>query len=158
MPLVYRHNIQERPRPPKQRHPEEYRPGDGLDWRPRILHFRRPSISLTTTPLPVESPKTRQPDVVAADAPQEIQMAAKKKAKMTAAPAARPGVIATIIETISRDRGATADEIVAVLVKAFPDRDADGMRNTVLLQASKNATSKERDETRGLIYYRRGRK
>jgi hypothetical protein len=42
--------------------------------------------------------------------------------------------------------------------KAFPDRKADGMRKTVLIQASKNCTPKERDEKRGLIYYRRGRK
>jgi hypothetical protein len=35
---------------------------------------------------------------------------------------------------ISKDKGATADEIVAVLVKAFPDREADGMRKTVLIQ------------------------
>jgi hypothetical protein len=32
------------------------------------------------------------------------------------------------------------------------------MRKTVLVQAGKNCTSKERDEKRGLIYYRRGRK
>lgn len=79
--------------------------------------------------------------------------------RRTAAPKAKgPGVIATIIETMSRDRGATADEMLAVLLKAFPDRKADGMRKTVLIQASKNCTSKEWDETRGLIYYRRGRK
>jgi hypothetical protein len=59
---------------------------------------------------------------------------------------------------MSRDRGATADEMLAVLVKAFPDREADGMRKTVLIQAAKNCTSKERDKKRGLIYYRRGRK
>jgi hypothetical protein len=33
-----------------------------------------------------------------------------------------PGVISTIIECISKEKGATADEIVAVLVKVFPDR------------------------------------
>ena len=61
--------------------------------------------------------------------------------RRTAVPKAKgPGVIATIIETMSRDRGATADELLAVLVKAFPDREANGMRNTVLIQASKNAT------------------
>ena len=86
-------------------------------------------------------------------------MATKSKPKKTAAPKAKgPGVIGTIIETISRDRGATADEMLAVLVKAFPDRKADGMRKTVLIQASKNCTSKERDEKRGLIYYRQGRR
>jgi hypothetical protein len=45
-------------------------------------------------------------------------------------------------------RGATADEMVAVLVKALPDREADGMRKTVLIQAGKNCTSKERDGRR----------
>jgi hypothetical protein len=57
---------------------------------------------------------------------------------------------------MSRDKGATADEMLAVLVKAFPDRAADGMRKTVLIQANKNRTSKEVDEKRGRIYYRRG--
>ena len=79
--------------------------------------------------------------------------------RRTAAPKAKgPGVIATIIETMSRDRGAAADEMLAVPVKAFPDREPDGMRKMVLIQAGKNFTSKERDEKRGLIYYRRGRK
>jgi hypothetical protein len=44
--------------------------------------------------------------------------------------------------------------MLAVLVKAFPDREADSMRKAVLIQASKNCTSEERDEKRGLIYYR----
>jgi hypothetical protein len=69
-----------------------------------------------------------------------------------------PGAIATIIDCISKGRGATADEIVAVLVKAFPDREADGMRKTTLIQPNKNRTSKEMDEKRGRVYYRRGRK
>ena len=72
--------------------------------------------------------------------------------------AAHPGVIATVIETISRDKGATKDEILAILIKKFPDRDADGMAKTVLIQCAKNATSKDRVEKRGLVYYRRGRK
>jgi hypothetical protein len=42
-----------------------------------------------------------------------------------------------------------------VLVKKFPDRDPDGMRKTVGIQANKNASSKERDEKRGLYYNRR---
>ena len=67
-------------------------------------------------------------------------------------------MIATIIDCISKERGATADEMLAVLVKAFPDRKADGMRKTVLIQANKNCTSKSTDEKRGLIYHRRGRK
>jgi hypothetical protein len=45
-----------------------------------------------------------------------------------------------------------------MLVKAFPDRDADGMRKTVLIQANRNCTSTELDEKRGRVYDRRGRK
>jgi hypothetical protein len=71
----------------------------------------------------------------------------------------KPGVIETIVATISRAKGASLDEIVAALVKAFPDRDPDGMRNTARLQASRNASHKSRDDKRrGLIYYKRGRK
>ena len=40
-------------------------------------------------------------------------------------------------------------------MKAFPDREADGMRKTVLIQANKNCTSKERDEKCGLICFKR---
>jgi hypothetical protein len=47
----------------------------------------------------------------------------------------------------SKEKGATADEIVTVLVKVFPNRDPDDMRKTVLIQANKNCTSKEIDET-----------
>ena len=43
-------------------------------------------------------------------------------------------------------------------MKAFPDREEAGMRKTVLIQANKNCTSKEIDEKRGRVYYRRGRK
>jgi hypothetical protein len=48
--------------------------------------------------------------------------------------------------------------MLAVLLKAFPDREADGMRKTVLIQANKNCTSKETDEKRGRVYYLRGRR
>jgi hypothetical protein len=80
------------------------------------------------------------------------------KTKSSTGAAKVPGVIATIIETISRERGVTAEEMLAVLVKAFPDREPAGMRKTALIQAAANCTSKETDEKRGLIYYRRGRK
>lgn len=159
MPLVYRVNVPEKPRPPKAPAKREWHPQDGIDWRPRTLCFKRPPNSLSTLQLQVESPMTQQPDVAAVDAAQEIEMATKSKPKKTVAVKAKgPGVIATILETMSRDKGATADEMLAVLVKAFPDREADGMRKTVLIQASKNCTSKERDERRGLVYFRRGRK
>jgi hypothetical protein len=64
-----------------------------------------------------------------------------------------PGVISTIIECISKDKGASADEIVAVLTKAFPNREPESMRKTVLIQAAKNCSSKEIHETRGRIYF-----
>ena len=66
-----------------------------------------------------------------------------------------PGVIATVIECISKEKGSTADETLEVLVKAFPDRDPDGMRKTAIIQSNKNKTSKEAVEDRGLVYYKR---
>jgi hypothetical protein len=78
-----------------------------------------------------------------------------KATKKTAAPKAAKGVIATIVDAISRDRGASKVEILEILVKSFPDRDPDGMARTMGIQTSKNCSSKERDEKRGLIYYKR---
>ena len=68
------------------------------------------------------------------------------------------GVIASIIEVISREKGGTIEEIVAVLSKRFPDRDETGMTNTARLQANNNCTTKARIEGRGLVYFRRGGK
>lgn len=65
----------------------------------------------------------------------------------------KPGVIATIIETIGRASGASLDEIVAALKKAFPDRTVKGMTSTAKIQASKHAKRKEKSESRGLVYY-----
>jgi len=65
----------------------------------------------------------------------------------------KPGVIATIISTISRANGATAEECLEVLKAKFPERDPDGMMKTIGIQASKNAKRKDRTEKRGLIYY-----
>ena len=70
----------------------------------------------------------------------------------------KPGVIDTIIEVISTEKGGSIHEIVAILTKRFPDRDETGMENTARLQANKNCTSKERIDGRGLVYHRRGRK
>jgi hypothetical protein len=64
-------------------------------------------------------------------------------------------VIATIVDTISREKGASIDELVGVLTKKFPDRDEAGMRATCRIQANRNATSKDKDEKRGLVYYKR---
>ena len=78
---------------------------------------------------------------------QETSMSAKTK-----------GVIASIVEIISRERGATIDEIVAILSKKFPDRDEVGMAATARVQANAHATSKVRDAKRGLVYFKKARK
>ena len=78
-----------------------------------------------------------------------------KKAKKSSANGgtAKPGVIATIVETIGRPTGASINELVAVLSKQFPDREPDGMRATCRIQANANARRKDRTEKRGLVYY-----
>jgi hypothetical protein len=84
--------------------------------------------------------------------------AAKKLGSTAAAkPKGGPGVIETIIATISGERGASADEVLEILKGKFPDRDPDGMRRTIGIQAPKNCTSKGDDEKRGRVFYRRGR-
>ena len=67
----------------------------------------------------------------------------------------KPGVITTVMDMIARPQGASTNEIMAVLVEAFPDRDPVAMRNTTLLKVNKYATCKDRDESRGLLYYKR---
>ena len=67
---------------------------------------------------------------------------AKKVGSTAAAKPKGPGVIETIIATISRERGASADEVLEILKGKFPDRDPDGMRRTIGIQAPKNCTSK----------------
>lgn len=69
-------------------------------------------------------------------------MATAKKKKVAARPG---GVIAKIIDTIGRANGAS-----------IADRSADAMRGTARIQASKNSTSREKDEKRGgMVYYKR---
>jgi hypothetical protein len=68
-----------------------------------------------------------------------------------------PGVISTIVEMISREQGASKDEILKILVKKFPDRDPDGMSKTIIFQANRNKSSKETDDVRGIVYYNRRR-
>jgi hypothetical protein len=79
----------------------------------------------------------------------KTKAAGKKPAKKTSG----PGVIATIVETISRASGASLDEITTVLVKKFPDRKKASMEATAKIQASRNAKRKEKSEKRGLVYY-----
>lgn len=114
--------------------------------------------------VPTTTPVTNEQETEEMAATPKKKAAAKKTAKKKAVSNARtktasngatrgPGVIATIVETIKRDRGASQDEIVAVLVKKFPDRTEDAMRGTVKIQANKNAKKKEKDDKRGLVYY-----
>jgi hypothetical protein len=81
-------------------------------------------------------------------------MSAAKKKKAPAVKVKVPGVIATIVDTISRAKGASIDEIVEVLVKAFPDRDADGMKATTRIQSSLHLEGTGR-ETRSDLLQRR---
>jgi len=80
---------------------------------------------------------------------------AKKSVAKAANGAAKPGVIATVIDCISKTKGSTVDETLAVLVKAFPDREADGMRKTAMIQSNRQKTSKEVIDGRGTVFYKR---
>ncbi|HVY20408.1 MAG TPA: sigma-70 family RNA polymerase sigma factor [Bauldia sp.] len=80
---------------------------------------------------------------------------AKKSAKATGPKG--PGVIASIIEIIGSAKGATAEEIIAILTKRFPDRDPKSMLGTVRIQAPKNSARKEQVEGRGLVYFGKAR-
>ena len=151
--LAYRINVPEKSRPLSARPKEDdLHPEDAINYRAR-------TFPVTTQPEVDETPDTPQPDIGPAG-PQENQMTAKKK---KAAVRTRPGangaigVIDTIIETISKEKGGSIAEIVAVLTKRFPDRDPDGMTKTARIQANKHANHKDRDENRGLVYYRRRR-
>jgi hypothetical protein len=79
--------------------------------------------------------------------------AAKKVAKTNSA--AKPGVIATVVDCISKERGSTVDEALAVLTKTFADRDPAGMRKTAMIQSNKQKTSKEVIDGRGTVFYKR---
>jgi len=64
--------------------------------------------------------------------------------------------IATIIATISRDRGASKSEILKILTEKFPEREPDSMARTIGIQAPKQCTFKQDDEKRGgVVYFKR---
>ena len=63
------------------------------------------------------------------------------------------GVVATVIKTIQRPAGATANELLAVLVKHFPDRTPKGMMTTARIQANKHATRRAKDEDGATRYF-----
>jgi hypothetical protein len=82
----------------------------------------------------------------------------KSTVKKSTNGAARPGVVQAIVDLISRETGASANEILAALVRKFPDRVPEQMRATIQTQTSRHATKRDRDEKRGgVIYFRRTR-
>jgi hypothetical protein len=129
---------------------------DGINWKPRNLfpifganvllkveYSGQDRHTLIQPHEDIQMPKAKKP-------------AAKKVSSSTAAAKPKgPGVIETIIATISRERGATADEVLEILKGKFPDRDPDGMRRTIGIQAPKNCTSKDDDQKRGRVFYKR---
>lgn len=65
----------------------------------------------------------------------------------------RPGIIAFIMEMMQAERGASRAEMVAALVKRFPDREVRGMTSTVGIQSRKLATRTEEIVGRGKVFY-----
>jgi hypothetical protein len=156
MPLIYRHNAASQWQPPKVEPEPDPIYADGIDWKPRNLF---PNFSAKILPI-VEYPGQDRHSPVQPHG--DIQMAkatkkpaAKPKGSTSANKPKGPGVIETIIATISRERGASADEVLEILKGKFPDRDPDGMRRTIGIQAPKNCTSKQNDEKRGRVFYKR---
>jgi len=86
---------------------------------------------------------------------QEADMAKKKATKKKATGERKPGVIACIVELISRPQGATIDQMIAVLTKKFPDRKAKSMTSTCKIQANKNATTKDKNKDGAVVYYKK---
>jgi hypothetical protein len=85
---------------------------------------------------------------------------AKKIVKKSNGAAKRPvailkkeGVVATIVACISKEKGASKDEIRAVLIKTFPDRDPEQMNNTLSTQLSRHSKKKVDDDKRGRVYF-----
>jgi hypothetical protein len=70
---------------------------------------------------------------------------AEKSAESPGKKPAGPGVIATIVSLIegAGKKGVTKEEILTVLTKAFPDKKAESMKNTINVQVP-NRISKER--------------
>lgn len=119
---------------------------------------------------PVPDPEAKPAPKKLADTKKKVaakpakKSAAKAKAKAPEKPAKKGaakaggikkvGVIATIVELMSRKNGASIPEIVEGLMEKFPDRDEKGMTSTARIQANKHQKSKEKDDSRGgMVYY-----
>lgn len=115
---------------------------------PRKVRTKTASASPASAETVVKLPDAV--DSVSKDKP----MAKKRKAGSKGNGVARgPGVIATIVETISRASGASVAEIIEVLKKKFPERKVKAMTTTIKIQAPRNATTTEKSDKRGLVYY-----
>lgn len=112
-----------------------------------------------TTPKGKPDTYTKRPTAAAKAAPtakagakvKAKVVGADKKAKTADAAPRGVGIIAAIITACKAPGGATIAEIMAALTKQFPERKASKV--TAQIQANKNATTKERVEGRGLVYY-----
>jgi hypothetical protein len=74
-----------------------------------------------------------------------VDTAAKPKKEKKTGPA-KPGVIATIVSLIEKEGPISKEVILSNLEKAFPERDAEGMKKTINVQIP-NRIRKEKNET-----------
>jgi hypothetical protein len=109
----------------------------------------------TTETATKKSPKKRTTKKAADAAMKRVIAKKSASAKRPVGLPKKVGVIAAIVECISKEKGSTIDETLAVLVKQFPDRAADGMRKTAMIQSNKQKTSKEAVDGRGTVFYKR---
>lgn len=87
-----------------------------------------------------EAPKTTGKRKPAASAASGTGTGSGRGGVKRAAPTGQPGITETVtalLKKASKTKPITKDEIHAALVKTFPDRNADPMKNTIGLQISK---------------------
>lgn len=82
------------------------------------------------------------------------ERAEERKANKPPKPKKGPGIVATVIATISRPEGASIAEIMLVLKEHFPHKAVKGMTTTAKIQSKKNATTTKEDKKRGKVFYR----
>jgi hypothetical protein len=102
----------------------------------------------TTSPVPVNETESAMPAKKTKTA--KSNGATKKAGNGTGK---KPGVISTIVDMLGRASGTTVEECLDRLKEKFPDRKRESMMTTCKIQLARNAKSKDKSETRGLIYY-----
>jgi len=115
----------------------------GLDVNPIITEKKKPAKE--------KAGKEKVPAAKPAKAGKTEKPAKEKAAKPAKAPAEKkekafkgPGVIKSIATIIKEKGPITKENILAELVKLFPDRDKDAMKNTINVQIP-NRINKEQD-------------